>query len=160
MKKFLIAIIIIITIMGCGSNVALSEKSLEVTITGYSVLYQMCMEALGQKTNIRREWMSANQAMIYLTDTSFCTVTTESQNDFSNIIEALHTSTIESDSDMLSIRCSMVSTIMAFDPQLDTNTITDMVMNILPGKGEYTSNDCKYKYVKSYNVIMLYISRR
>lgn len=136
---------------------AVAQKSLEVTITGYTLLYQAYMEALGQKTSLRREWITDDQAMIYLTDTCFCMVTAESKSDFSNITEVLHTAAPESDSDMLAVRCSMVATILAFDPDLDVDTITQLVMKTLPEKGEYASDYCTYKYTQSYNVIMLTI---
>lgn len=138
-------------------KISTSKKTLEVTITGYTVLYQMYMSSMEQKTSLKREWIDDEQAMIQLTDTSLCMVSTESQSDFSNITEVLHTAAPESRSDLLSARCSMVSTILVFDPDLDVKTITEMVMNILPEKGEYTTKDCRYKYVESYNVIMLYI---
>lgn len=137
---------------------AVGEKSLQVTLTGYSLLYQTFMEALGQKTDIRRDWISEDQAQIQLTDKCFCVLTTDGKSDFANVTEAIHTAAPESDKDMLSVRCSMVSTIAAFDPDLELETITDMVMNILPKSGEYYTDYCKYRYTKAANVIMLYIS--
>jgi hypothetical protein len=138
--------------------VAVGEKSLEVTLTGYSLLYQAFMQALGQKTDIRRDWISENQVQVQLTDKCFCVLTTDGKSDFANVTEVLHTAAPESDKDMLSVRCSMVSTIAAFDPDLELDTITDMVMNILPNSGEYYTDYCKYRYTKAANVIMLYIS--
>jgi len=160
MKKR-VTIILLLAILASLCSVqayAMGQKTLEVTLTGYSLLYQMCMEALGQETSIKREWIDENTAMLQLTDTCICHLTTESQSDFANITEVLHTAAPESSSDMLSARCSMVSTILAFDPDLDADTVTNMVMNILPEKGEYTSDYCQYKYVQSYNIYMLYIS--
>lgn len=136
------------------------NKTLEVTLTGYSILYRAYMESLRQSPSIRREWIENNQAMVYLTDTCFCLIETEAQNDFSNIIEVLHTSAPENDDDLFVSRCSMVSTIMVFDPDLGTDFIVDLVMNILPEKGDYVSRYCTYKYVTTANIIMLYISPR
>jgi hypothetical protein len=159
MKK-IISVLITISLFCAISiqSVALGEKSLEVTLTGYTLLYQTFMQALGQKTDVRRDWISEDQAQLQLTDKCFCVLTTESKSDFANVIEVLHTAAPESDKDMLSVRCSMVSTIATFDPDLEIDTITDMVMNILPKSGEYYTDYCKYRYTKAANVIMLYIS--
>ena len=138
--------------------VAVGEKSLEVTLTGYTLLYQTFMQALGQKTDVRRDWIGEDQAQLQLTDKCLCVMSMDGKSDFANVIEVLHTAAPESDKDMLSVRCSMVATIATFDPDLELDTITDMVMNILPKSGEYYTDYCKYKYTKAANVIMLYIS--
>lgn len=159
MKKIISTLIAISLFCALSiQTVAVGEKSLEVTLTGYSLLYQTFMQALGQKTDIRRDWISENQVQVQLTDKCFCVLTMDGKSDFANVIEALHTAVPESDKDMLSVRCSMVSTIAVFDPDLELDTITDMVMNILPNSGEYYTDYCKYRYTKAANAIMLYIS--
>ena len=54
----------------------------------------------------------------------------------------------------------MVSTVLSFDPDLGAEFAVDLIMNILPQKGEYISPYCKYEYKATSNVIMLAITPR
>lgn len=140
--------------------IADEKKSFEVTVTGFSILYNMCMEALYQPPNVSREWIDDNNAMIHLTETSFCTVTTMKKSDYSDITEVLFTAVPQKESDMLSVRCSMVSAIYALDSDLGLEFIADLVTEILPEKGEYISPYCKYSYEQMENVYMILIVPR
>lgn len=160
MKKIILALITISIFFAISiQSFAVGEKSLEVTLAGFPLLYQTCMDVLEHPTNIRREWISDNQAMVYLTDICMCIFTTEEgKGDFSNIIEVLHTSAPQSHKELIDARCSMVATIMTFDPSFTYDNVADFVVNVLPKKGEYVSTYCRYKYVEAYNTQMLYIS--
>ena len=122
------------------------------------MLYKMCMEMLDQKVSVTREWIDSGTAQIQLTDQSYVMVETQSKSDYSDITEVLFYAISENDNNMAMARYSMFSTIYAFDYELGVDKVLDLVMNILPDKGEYTSSFCHYKFVMVYNVMMLTIS--
>ena len=161
MKRFCVLMVSILLIITATSSAAADEpKTFEITVTGFSLIYNMCMEALNQSPDVSREWIDDSHARINLTDTSFCMLSTKSKSDFSDITEVLFTAVPQKESDIPSVRCSMVSTIYALDSELGFDFIADLVLYILPEKGEYISPYCKYTYEQTANIYMLLIVPR
>lgn len=137
-----------------------TASSLEVTLFGFTLLYQTYMEMLGETTNIRREWTTDSQVTVYLTDTTFCMFEMDSKSDYGNIKEVLFTGAPQSSADLMSVNYSMVSVIYVFDPDLSVSLIASLVTDYLPKNGSYISDYCSYKYREAANIRMLTITPR
>lgn len=161
MKKFFcIAMIATILITSIIPANAAKKKTFDLTVTSFPISYQLYAEILGVECDIRREWISNNQAMIYLNDICFCLVETESKSDLSYITGILFTACPESKEDYSLALQSMFLTVYAFDSYLGIDFTKELITNTLPKIGKYTSAHCTYQYSNNANVYMLTISPR
>ncbi len=159
MKRTIAWLLVVILLLSVPAYaVTKKAKSLEVTVFGFTFLYELCMEMFEQETSVSRDWVDDDTAMIQLNKQSYVMVDTESKSDYGNIVGALFVAAPENAKDKLAARYSMLSTIYSFDSELGLEKIVDLVLNVLPQNGEYISSYCQYKYVETYNVMMLTIS--